>query len=193
MTAILGRHETKHMGHPSNPTSSVQPVSKTPKPSSVNWTGHLVHILDQSPEVLLTHLCKAFNGSPYMAHNLMHMRVVDGQIKGHVEMANHLIGNVAFKILHGGVAATLLDSIGGIVAMAEIYLRNEGERSEQMKKAGRLATVDMRIDYLAPGRGQYFVASAIVLRMGRKGCTMRMDLHNDDGQHIATGIASYAY
>ncbi len=32
-------------------------------------------------------------------------------------MQDYLIGNVAFQILHGGVAATVLDSIGGIVAM----------------------------------------------------------------------------
>ena len=40
------------------------------------------------------------------------MRVVDGHIEGYIEMQPNLIGNLAFQILHGGVAATLLDSIG---------------------------------------------------------------------------------
>ncbi|MBL8323162.1 MAG: hypothetical protein JNJ93_12955, partial [Acinetobacter sp.] len=53
--------------------------------------------------------------------------------------------------------------------------------------------VDMRVDYLAPGRGKYFIARAETLRLGRKGCTMRMTLVNDEDKPIATAIASYAY
>lgn len=169
--------------------TSVEPI----KTSELQWTGGMNQAFSLGHDAILQRLCDAFNHSPFMANNKMHMQVVNGQIEGHMAMADHLIGNVAFRILHGGVAATLLDSIGGVVAMGEIYRRNEGERSEQMKKAGRLATVDMRVDYLSPGRGKWFVARATVLRMGRKGCTMRMDLHNDEGNHIATGIASYAY
>ncbi|BDE24908.1 hypothetical protein OCUAc20_34080 [Acinetobacter baumannii] len=56
-----------------------------------------------------------------------------------------------------------------------------------------MATVDMRVDYLAPGRGKYFIARAEVLRLGRKGCTMRMTMVNDEDKAIAAGIASYAY
>lgn len=51
----------------------------------------------------------------------------------------------------------------------------------------------MRVDYLAPGRGKYFIARAEVLRLGRKGCTMRMTMVNDEDKQIAAGIASYAY
>ena len=53
--------------------------------------------------------------------------------------------------------------------------------------------VDMRVDYLAPGRGKYFIARAETLRLGRKGCTMRMTMVNDEDKAIATAIASYAY
>ncbi|MEX7477870.1 hotdog domain-containing protein, partial [Acinetobacter baumannii] len=64
---------------------------------------------------------------------------------------------------------------------------------ETIKQVTRLATVDMRVDYLAPGRGKYFIARAEVLRLGRKGCTMRMTMVNDEDKQIAAGIASYAY
>ena len=105
-----------------------------------------------------------------------------------------MIGNVAFQILHGGVAATVLDSIGGIVAMGELYKRAEAtELTDAIKKVTRLATVDMRVDYLAPGRGQHYIARAEVLRLGRKGCTMRMTMVNDENKAIATAIASYAF
>jgi uncharacterized protein (TIGR00369 family) len=191
MSAILGCCEIKRMIDESKTLAHA--VLPAVEHSDDGWTGSMAQALTLGHDAILQRLSMAFNHSPFMAHSGMHMSVVNGQIEGHMDMADHLIGNVAFKILHGGVAATLLDSIGGVVAMGEIYRRNDGERSDQMKKASRLATVDMRVDYLSPGRGKSFTATAAVLRMGRKGCTMRMDLHNDEGRHIATGIASYAY
>ncbi len=161
-------------------------------PHAHQWTNTLPDTIEEY-QIFLTFICNAFNHSPFLAHNQMVMTIEDMRIKCRIDMSKHLIGNVAFQILHGGVAATMLDSIGGIVAMAEIFKRNEGERADQHKKIGRLATIDMRVDYLSAGRGHYFIASAQVLRMGRKSCTMRMDLHNDDDKLIATAIASYGY
>ncbi|MFI7967154.1 hotdog domain-containing protein, partial [Acinetobacter baumannii] len=81
-----------------------------------------------------------------------------------------------------------------IVAMDPLYRRSTPETlTETIKQVSRLATVDMRVDYLAPGRGKYFIARAEVLRLGRKGCTMRMTMVNDEDKAIAAGIASYAY
>ncbi len=157
-----------------------------------HWTGNIS--TEEKLDKVLQQMCHSFNGSPFFAFNQMKMVVEEHQIKCVLDMDQHLIGNVAFQILHGGVSATLLDSIGGIVAMSEIYKRaNKEEATEMLRKITRLATVDMRVDYIAPGRGKQFIGTAEVLRMGRKGCTMRMNMHNDAGQLIATGIASYAY
>lgn len=165
-------------------------MNESPK----KWMGNIQLGTKPDFEVVLNQLTQVFNTSPYFAFNEMQMRVVDGKIQGYIEMKPHLVGNISFQILHGGVSATLLDSIGGIVAMAELYRRAEPEMlPETLKKVSRLATVDMRVDYLAPGRGQYFIATAEVMRMGRKGCTMRMHMENDEGKPIAAGIASYAY
>ncbi len=162
-----------------------------------HWTGGMKLVPDASGEipreVVFKQLCKAFNKSPFFKHCGMKMRVEDGVIKGFVDMDANLVGNVAFQILHGGVAATILDSIGGIVAMGEIYLSGKGELVDRIRQVTRLATSDMRVDYLAPGRGKYFVATAEALRMGRKGCTMRMNLHNDENKLISTAIATYVY
>ena len=162
--------------------------------SEKKWTGNLHLGTKANLDVVLKQLTQAFNASPFFSHNAMQMRVVDGEIEGYIEMQPYLIGNVAFQILHGGVAATLLDSIGGIVAMAELYQRATPDAiPETLKKVSRLATVDMRVDYLSPGRGAHFIAKAETLRLGRKGCTMRMTMVNDEGKAIATAIASYAY
>ena len=165
----------------------------SPAPKS-GWTGDIATSGVIKIDVVLQQLCRAFNTSPFFHHLNMKM-ILEGQdIKCIVDMDSSLIGNVAFQILHGGVAATLLDSIGGIVAMGELYKRADKDHiADTVKKVTRLATVDMRIDYIAPGRGKQFIGSAEVLRMGRKGCTTRMNMHNDEGKLIATGIASYAY
>lgn len=186
--------------------SSSLPPSKTQQPAQngsaqqetpghkSSWTGNIATTGVIKIDVMLQQLCRAFNTSPFFHHLNMKMVLQDQDIKCVVDMDASLIGNVAFQILHGGVAATLLDSIGGIVAMGELYRRADKDHiAETVKKVTRLATVDMRIDYIAPGRGKQFIGSAEVLRMGRKGCTTRMNMHNDEGKLIATGIASYAY
>jgi uncharacterized protein (TIGR00369 family) len=173
-------------------TSREIPVQQAAAKSS--WTGDISTTGVIRIDVVLQQLCRAFNTSPFFHHLNMKMILEDQDIKCIVDMDNSLIGNVAFQILHGGVAATLLDSIGGIVAMGELYKRADKDHiAETVKKVTRLATVDMRVDYIAPGRGKQFIGSAEVLRMGRKGCTTRMDMHNEEGKLIATGIASYAY
>lgn len=158
------------------------------------WTGQLKIQAETSLTDILQQLCDAFNHSPFLQHNSIEMRVVDDQIQGHLNMHPNLIGNVAYEILHGGVAATLLDSLGGVVAMAELYKRaDEHHREQVLKQIERLATLDLRVDYLAAGRGQYFIAHAEVLRMGKKSCTMRMSMQNDCAVNIAVAIASYVY
>ena len=90
-------------------------MSDSPKTDSASsesqkkWTGNLHLGAKADLNVVLNQLTKAFNGSPYFSHNTMQMRVVNDEIEGYIEMQPFLIGNVAFQILHGGVAATLLE------------------------------------------------------------------------------------
>lgn len=173
------------------------PTEASTDQKAKHWTGSINLAMvsaDVFPtEIVFNQLCNAYNKSPFFHHCGMAMRVVDGQIQGVIDMNNRLIGNVVYEILHGGVAATILDSIGGIVAMAEIYRSGKGELADRIRQVTHLATTDMRVDYISPGRGTQFIATAEALRMGRKGCTMRMNLHNNENKLIATAIASYVY
>lgn len=144
-------------------------------------------------DVLGRQLADAMTQSPFVAHTFTQYHYDDGKLVGRVKSNPALIGNPNFEILHGGLTATILDTIGGLEGMIEIYRRNQGSFEEQTKKVKRLATVDLRVDYLAPGRGDEFIATAEVIRMGRKGCTTRMMLVNNEGKPIAHGIASYAF
>ncbi len=138
-------------------------------------------------------LAQYMNQSPFVAFTGITLNYENGQMVGRVSLKSEMIGNVNFQILHGGMTATILDTIGGLAGMFEIYKQAQGTYEEQTKKAQRLATVDLRVDYLAPGRGKEFIATAEIIRMGRKGCTTTMLLVNDEGKKIAHGIASYVF
>ena len=63
--------------------------------------------------------------------------------------------------------------------------------SEAMERFSRMGTIDMRVDYLRPGSGEYFISGAHVLRSGNRIAVTRSELHNDEGELVATGTATY--
>ena len=60
-----------------------------------------------------------------------------------------------------------------------------------MHRYARMGTIDLRIDFLRPGLGRHFVASATITRLGGRIGSTQMRLVNQDGQLIATGSAAY--
>ncbi|HFB64694.1 MAG TPA: thioesterase family protein [Aeromonadales bacterium] len=109
-----------------------------------------------------------------------------------IKMKPELIGNFHHGILHGGVIATTLDSVGG--TMAAIGLLEKETRLEfdhVMQKLAKLGTIDMRVDYLLPGKGEKFRASARLLRVGNKVAVTRSEFHNEKGEILALGTATY--
>ncbi|WP_339513875.1 thioesterase family protein [Pseudomonas sp. RL_15y_Pfl2_60] len=107
-------------------------------------------------------------------------------------MKDELIGNFIHGILHGGVISSVLDVAGGAMALIGAFERHQHlSSSERMARLSKLGTIDLRVDYLRPGRGQRFVASAVLLRSGNKVAVVRSELHSDDGTLIAVGTGTY--
>ncbi len=108
------------------------------------------------------------------------------------EMRDELVGNFIHGILHGGVISATLDVMGGFTAFLGI-LRKMEDRSyeEKIERFSRLGTIDLRIDYLRPGKGKLFIATGSVLRTGNKVAVTRMELHNDENKLIALGTGTY--
>ena len=103
-------------------------------------------------------------------------------------MRPELIGNPSRGILHGGVISSVLDVMAGAVIHAALIERHG--IGEQLAFPN-IGTVDLRVDYLRPGRGNHFVATGHVVRMGRRIAVAHMELANDEGELIATGSAAY--
>ena len=106
--------------------------------------------------------------------------------KGHVRMQipfrEELIGDPMRRAMHGGVISALADTAGG----ASVWSALEEPRA-------RVSTIDMRIDYLRPGRPEMLVAEANVVRVGRRvGVTdMRVFHPSAPSESVATGKGVY--
>jgi uncharacterized protein (TIGR00369 family) len=107
---------------------------------------------------------------------------------------NELVGNIVQESLHGGVTATILDSVGGLVAVGNFISREKNLTADYLKKRiGRMGTIDMRVDYLLPGRGTKFTTTGRVIRAGKRVTVCRMEMHNDKNDCIALGTGSYLW
>ena len=152
---------------------------------------------EEKGRLLLDRLKTTFDNTPFV--RLIGMTLVhasNDEVRARFDMKPELVGNVHQQILHGGVIATALDMVGGMMGLVAVYQRMKEDsvpRDERYLRLMRLGTIDMRVDYLAPGRGEHFEATATLLRVGKKVFVTRMELRNDSDDLIAAGTATYLY
>lgn len=108
------------------------------------------------------------------------------------DMRPELVGHYLYGRLHGGVISAVLDAMGGLVLMIAIAEKHADETAEAvLHRFGRMGTIDLRVDFLRQGIGQYFLATAEVTRLGGRVGSTQMRLTNDEGTLIATAAAAY--
>lgn len=95
---------------------------------------------------------------------------------------DEFVGDPMRPALHGGVMSTIADVVGGMAVWSKV----EDHRA-------RVSTIDMRIDYLRPGKLETVRAEGRVVRLGnRVGVTdMRLYHPSAETQSIATGKGVY--
>lgn len=97
-----------------------------------------------------------------------------------IPYSDDLVGDPYRPALHGGVVSTLLDTTGGIAAFTAV------------EPGDRLATVDLRVDYLRPAGQLDLIAEGRVLRLGNRVAVCDVFAYQDDpDRHIATGKGVY--
>ena len=120
------------------------------------------------------------------------LSVRPGDVRGRILMRPELVGHYAYGRLHGGVISATLDAMGGLALMVGIAERHPHDNTLQvMHRFAKIGTIDLRIDYLRPGLGQHFVATAEVTRLGGRIGSTQMRLVNDEGTLLSTGAAAY--
>ncbi len=107
-------------------------------------------------------------------------------------MKPELIGNSAAGILHGGVTAAVIDLTGGLSALISCGKYHEKDSPDRLyKRLTSSATIDMRVDYLRPGKGDVFVCKSCIIRAGSRIVVSKMVLSNHQDMCIATGTGTY--
>lgn len=66
------------------------------------------------------------------------------------------LGDASRPALHGGVISTLIDTCGGFAVWTTISMED------------RVSTIDLRVDYIAPGAPEKLVADGTVVRVGNR-------------------------
>jgi uncharacterized protein (TIGR00369 family) len=118
--------------------------------------------------------------------------VAAGAPKMRFAMRPELVGHYLYGRLHGGVIAAALDAMGSLALMVTIGEAHGHESTDQvLHRFSRMGTIDLRVDYLRPGLGQEFVATAEVTRLGGRIGSTQMRLANEEGTLIATASAAY--
>jgi uncharacterized protein (TIGR00369 family) len=93
-----------------------------------------------------------------------------------------LIGNFLSRNWHGGMIAAALDAVGGAVGMATLTSAEE-----------RIATIDLRIDYLRSTGPSDLVVLAHLTRSGNRIVSTDMEAWQENEQKlVAKGRAMYS-
>ncbi|HOW55667.1 MAG TPA: thioesterase family protein [Syntrophorhabdaceae bacterium] len=107
-------------------------------------------------------------------------------------MRDELMGHYQRGMVHGGAISAVLDVTGGLAAFMGVQEKMAGETLEaKLERFGRVSTIDIRVDFLRPGIGKKFIATAYALRTGKKVAVTRIELHNEKKELIAVGTGSY--
>ena len=83
-------------------------------------------------------------------------------------------------VVHGGVTSTLADVVMGHGAAPHV----DGVQ--------QCVTVESKINYLSPAKGEYLLAESKVLKRGGKLIIMEASVTTDDGTLVAIAIGTYA-
>ena len=67
-------------------------------------------------------------------------------------------------------------------------IKTDGESIERIQRQG---TIDLRIDYFSPGRGERFTVKGQPLKVGFRSISTRIEMFNDQEEMIAAGSANF--
>lgn len=117
-------------------------------------------------------------------HKLLGLQLTEageGFVRILIPYKKELVGDPRTNRIHGGVISTVMDAAGGAAGI--MTLRDA---------ADQIATVDIHIDYLFPGRPEDILVEGRIIRNGNSLIFTRMAAcHEADDQIIAQARAVY--
>jgi uncharacterized protein (TIGR00369 family) len=104
-----------------------------------------------------------------------------GRVRLELPYRPEFLGDPRRPALHGGLISTLADTAGGFAVWTRVQVDD------------RVSTIDLRIDYLAPGGPELLVAEAEVVRVGNRVGVVDIKLWQPSAPErvVATGKGVY--
>ena len=113
-------------------------------------------------------------------------------VTARLPMRPELVGHFAYNRVHGGVISASLDALGGVACLVAKAARHMDQTpAHRLDFFLKVGTIDLRIDYLRQGIGEFFDMRAEVLRIGSRVGSTRMEFFSPDGQMVAAGSGAY--
>jgi uncharacterized protein (TIGR00369 family) len=110
-------------------------------------------------------------------------RVERGSVRLVLPFRDELIGDPLRRALHGGVISTMADVAGGMAVWSALE-----------DPTARVSTIDLRVDYLRPGKPHPLIADGSLVRLGGRIAVADVKLFHPghESEPIATGKGVYA-
>jgi uncharacterized protein (TIGR00369 family) len=120
----------------------------------------------------------AFAAVPYARFlGLQLGEVRQGEVSIHLDIRDELKQNQG--VVHGGAIASLIDTASAFAVLTQI------------DPAERVTTTDLTIHYLRPAITGRMVATARIIRGGRRLFVLSVDVHDSADTLIATAVTTY--
>jgi len=123
-------------------------------------------------------MCMSVWGSPFLDH--MGIEVLarsDGYSELRLPVREHLLNSRS--TVQGGVLATLIDAAVGSAV------------SSTLEPGQEMVTVELKINYLHPGKGEYLIARGRMHHRGRTLAVGIAEIENPEGKKVAMGTATF--
>ena len=101
------------------------------------------------------------------------LEIRKGYAKVKVPFREEVIGDFMRRRWHGGIIATIMDSVGGIAG---------GTYATSPKD--KMATIDLRVDYLKPAEASAIIVEGEIVRLGKSILVTRMKAYQEGNDEL---------
>jgi uncharacterized protein (TIGR00369 family) len=119
-------------------------------------------------------------------HKLLGLQLLEiraGYAKVRVPFSEVVVGDVVRRRWHGGILATIMDSVGSLTGAAYFTSTND-----------KMATIDMRVDYLKGAEAAPIIVEGTIIRLGRRILVTRMSVWDEAQENLlAEGKGVYNF
>ena len=119
-------------------------------------------------------------------HKFLGLELVEirkGFVKVRVPFKDEVVGDFRNRRWHGGILATVMDSVGGIAGSTHFTSMED-----------KLSTIDMRIDYLKGAESSAIVVEGEIVRFGNRIVVTRMRTYQEESHILlAEGTGVYNF